>query len=311
MAIIASLISKINQKRLEQDLFYLAQVPLPCRCLNYTLPGNSQSTLEQADDYIVAQLKAAAWPCEREAVPVQAFVSDLSVPHGFRKPNPDEPWLTAHNLYFRKPGAIYPDEWIVLCAHKDSQSWLGCVPGAYDNAVGVSGLLEIARNLAEYPSQRSILLIFCNEEHWPWTSVSAAARLAQASETIMALINLDGIGGKSKADIAQGRRVNVCRYSTDEGEKIADLSAVLNDRLGIGLEQRKHFLAQPNDDDGSFIHGGILPAVMMIGSYPFADPNYHSPNDRPEYVDLVNVKMAVQLGLATVLFLDLKGKDNL
>ena len=45
-------------------------------------------------------------------------------------------------------------------------------------------------------------------------------------------------------------------------------------------------------------------AVLNIGSFPYADPNYHTPGDIPECVDLGNVRLSTQLCLATVLHLD-------
>ncbi|MDW7679523.1 MAG: hypothetical protein SCK70_03100 [bacterium] len=76
----------------------------------------------------------------------------------------------------------------------------------------------------------------------------------------------------------------------------------------IGLVQTKIAAEKPNDDDGSFINAGILPAVLNIGSMPFTEPWYHTMNDIPEKVDLQNVKMALQLILATVLYFDINGK---
>ncbi len=55
------------------------------------------------------------------------------------------------------------------------------------------------------------------------------------------------------------------------------------------------------------IHAGFPAAVANIGSYPYADPNYHLESDRPEGVDLPNVRMAVQATLAAVVRIDQQG----
>ncbi|MBI1928144.1 hypothetical protein HYR99_28350, partial [Candidatus Poribacteria bacterium] len=39
-------------------------------------------------------------------------------------------------------------------------------------------------------------------------------------------------------------------------------------------------------------------AVANIGSYPYADPNYHTEQDIPEFVDVPNLWMATQASLA-------------
>ena len=64
---------------------------------------------------------------------------------------------------------------------------------------------------------------------------------------------------------------------------------------------------RPNDDDGSFIKAGIPNAVLNIGSYPYADAEYHSAGDIPERVDIDNLVMAVQLSLAFVVDVDRNG----
>jgi Zn-dependent M28 family amino/carboxypeptidase len=166
--------------------------------------------------------------------------------------------------------------------------------------------MEIARILANYESQRSIWFLFCNEEHWQWTSVAAAQNLVKLNLNIVAVLNIDSIGGKSQQDILDKKLPNVTRYSTTVGEKLADLMAELNQKYHIGLEQSQYFCAEPNDDDGSFVKAGFPASVLNIGSFPYADPNYHSINDKPDFVDLLNMKLATQLSLAFLVQLDQK-----
>jgi len=309
MDTIASLMRRVDQKRLAGSIDYLARDPLPCRRLNYTLPGHAKSTLDEADDFIQAQLESWGYVIEKEAVQVQAFRRDLAKPlaHQYSRPDPSDPWYAAHNLYAKKIGTTQPGEVIVVVAHKDSQSWMDCGPGAHDNAVGTAGVLEIARVLREYAPKRSIWFLFCNEEHTPWTSVTAARNLAESERNVIAVLNLDSIGGKSEEDRRAGRMVNVTRYTTPEGEELADLMAALNERHAIGLAQAKYRCDQPGDDDGSFIKAGIPAAVLNVGSFPYAEPHYHREEDTPETVDVTNVSLATQLSLAAVLHLDAHG----
>jgi len=308
--IIAKLIKLVDQHNLSNHLFFLAK-ELPCRTLNFTVQGHGRCTLYEADDFIQATLESYGYNIDKQTVPIQAFVPDKTVNHGFRKPLPFEPWYTAFNLYAKKIGSNCPDELIIVLAHKDSQSWLDCGPGAYDNAVGTSGVMEIARVLADYQSQRSIWFLFCNEEHWPWTSVAAAEFLSKSKFKVAAVLNIDSIGGKSQQDIFNRKLTNVTRYSSKEGERLADLMAVLNEKYQIGLDQKKYFCSEPNDDDGSFVRAGFPASVLNIGSFPYADPNYHSINDKPELVDLLNLKLATQLALALIIHIDLNGNNFL
>ena len=297
-------LKQVEKQYLFDVLFHIAKDPIPTRCINVTLPGHKKNTLYEADDFIEQKLQSYDYNIEKESVSIQAFQPDASVKHGFRKPLPDEQLYVGFNIYAKKNGIQNSEELIILISHKDTQSWLGKAPGAYDNGVGVAANLEMARILAGYKSRCSIWFLFCNEEHWPWTSVQAAQKIANSNYKVLAVLNVDGVGGKSVKDKLNGKMVNVTRYVTPEGEKIADLVSFINEKYKIGLVQSKYKSDKPNDDDGSFINAGIPAAVMNIGSYPFANPAYHTKNDVPENVDLENVKLSTQLMLATVLHID-------
>jgi hypothetical protein len=299
--IIPDLIRQVDEARLRRDLFYLSKDPLPFRKLNYTRPGQTKSTLDEADDYVQAQLEACGYLVAREAVRVQAFRCDSSKPkaHQYSPPAPEDSWFVAHNLSARRVGRTHPDEIVVVLAHKDSQSWVDS-PGAYDNGAGTIGVLEIARLLADFEPDRSLWLLFCNEEHRPWTSVTAAERANDRGDNLIAVFNIDSIGGKPQADIDAGRKTNVTAYTTPEGRRLAGLMAEVNETYGIGLAQSSYQRPRPNDDDGSFINAGFPAAIANLGSMPYADPNYHLETDIPEDVDLPNVRMAVQASLVAV-----------
>ncbi len=305
---IARLIDGIDASRLSADLFYLSKHPLPFRKLNCTLPGHKESTLDEADDYIQAQLEGWGYAVEREGVRVQAYRRDPSKPkaHQYGKPDPKDPWYTAHNLYARKAGTERPEEIIVICAHKDSQSWLDS-PGAYDNAVGTVALIEMARILSHEATRRSVVFLFCNEEHTPWTSVTAAQAAGARGDNIIAVFNTDSLGGKPQADVDAGRKTNATLYTMPEGRPLAELMSEVNEEYGIGLEQSIHKRLQPGDDDGSFVNAGFPAAIANVGSHPYADPNYHLETDVPESVDIPNVAMATQSILAALLTVDREG----
>jgi len=307
---IPSFIKRVDKHRMSEDLFYLAKHPLPCRTLNVTLPGHDKCTLYEADDYIAGKLSSWRYAVEREAVRVQAFRRDASKPlaHQYSRPEPSDPGYDAYNVYARKIGSAFPKEVIVVIAHKDSQSWLNPGPGAGDNAAGAVGAMEIARILSDCESRRSLWFVFCNEEHTPWTSRTAAQNLADSDMDVVAVLNIDSIGSKSQADRDAGRMVNVTRYTTPEGEALAHRIATLNERYGIGLVQSKYDNGRPANDDGSFITAGIPAAVHNSGSAPNANPYYHTQDDTPETVDMENVRLAVQLSLAAVVHLDINGR---
>jgi len=90
-----------------------------------------------------------------------------------------------------------------------------------------------------------------------------------------------------------------------KGERFADLMDEVNKIYQIGLTQRKHQRQSPGDDDGSFIKAGFPMAIMNIGSFPYADPNYHLETDIPELVDIQNLWMSAQASFAAGLSVDL------
>lgn len=301
---ISSLIRQIDCERLGDHVHYLAVDPLPFRKLNYTRPGQSKSTLEEADEYIEDWLRQWGYQLDREAVAVQAFRCDSSKPkaHQYAPPDPSDPWYTAYNLLGTRVGTDCPDQIIVICAHKDSQSWTDC-PGAYDNAVGTAALLEMARVVSAIELPTTLRFLFCNEEHTPWTSITAAQNARIRGDKIIAVFNVDSIGGKSQADIDAGRKTNVTGYTTPEGKRLADLMAIVNADYGIGLIQRSFPRESPGDDDGSFVKAGYAAAVINVGSMPYADPHYHTEGDTADRVDIENVYMGTQATLAAVLSL--------
>ena len=188
-------------------------------------------------------------------------------------------------------------------AHKDSQSWVDS-SGAYDNAVGTVALLELARLVSVLELRRSIRFLFCNEEHTPWSSVTAARTAQRRGDNLVAIFNIDGIGGKSQQEIDAGYKTNVALYTADEGKALADLMTHVNAAYRIRLRQQTAQRKKPGDDDGSFVRAGYLKTVLNIGSYPYADPQYHREGDVADRVDFENVRMASQATLAAVLELD-------
>ena len=188
-------------------------------------------------------------------------------------------------------------------AHKDSQSWINS-PGANDNAIGTVGVLEMACVLAEFTTERTVRFLLCNEEHIPWTSVTAAQKAKDRGDHLVAVFNIDGIGAKSAEATAAGKKTNVTAYTEPAGERLAELMSAANERFAIGLEQRSAKRSGPGDDDGSFVKVGYAAAVVNIGSWPYGDPNYHSEGDVPERCDVKNAAMTVQATLAAILTLD-------
>ena len=307
---IPKLLVRIDPEELRRNLFHLSSDPLPFRKLSYTRPGQSRNSLHETDEFISEKLHSWGYEVEKEAVQVQSFRCDASKPkaHQYSPPEADDPWYTAYNLYSEIEGSQNPDEIILLLGHKDSQSWVDS-PGAYDNGAGTVALMEIARVLRDDVPNRTTRFLFCNEEHRPWTSVTAAVKAKERGDNLVAIYNLDSMGGKSQEDVDAGNKTSITLYTEPEGEKFADLMAKVNQEYAIGLDQQKYLRERPGDDDGSFINAGFPNAVANIGSYPYADPAYHTENDVPDRVDIPNLVMSTQATLAAILTIDREGAE--
>ena len=243
---------------------------------------------------------------------MQAFRCDSTKPlhHWYSKPEPSDPWYDAANLEATRLGRAQPEEIIQLISHKDSMSWIDS-PGAHDNCCGTVANLELARVLSTCDLQRSVRVLFCNEEHTPWTSRFAAEAAAARGDRIIAVLNADSLDSKSDEDMAAGKLIHALGYSTDEGRALAEFMAACAARHGIGLDVQLYAKQPVNDDDGMFINAGFRTTVMNTGAWPKGDSQYHLPGDVPERVNIENLVRSTQLLLATILEIAAGGPDIL
>ena len=61
------------------------------------------------------------------------------------------------------------------------------------------------------------------------------------------------------------------------------------------------------DPDGRELVISVGAAIMNLGSFPYADPEYHTEDDRAERADLPNVLLATQATLAAIMTVDQEG----
>ena len=316
--------------RLRHDLFYLCRDPLSFRTVSYTIPWHTRNSLDEADEFIAAEMRKYSDRVTMIPYKLKPFRCDSTKPlhHWYSRPLPEDPWYDAHCIEVVISGSRHPDEIIQLVSHKDSMSWINS-PGAHDNAVGAVANMELVRVLAQARPERTVRVLFCNEEHWPWYSRDYAEDARKRGDRIVAVFNQDSLCGKSDADAAAHRRTMTAVYSSWEGKTLAEFLLRENERYRLpltvsiapklamhadsgggatGREDAK-VQFQVNDDDGSFIKAGYSRTVMTIGSYPYGDTQYHLPGDIPERVDIVNLALSVKLLLAAVMDLGELGES--
>jgi Zn-dependent M28 family amino/carboxypeptidase len=173
------------------------------------------------------------------------------------------------NVVAELPGNRGDNASIVIGGHLDS---VPAGPGANDNSSGSAVVLELAHTLVQTPpSQRPITLrfvLFGGEELGLHGSRYYVDRLSDADRrAIVAMINLDmvGVGNEWRFGGTDDLVQRALGASTDLGAR--------------GLPMRGP--QSSASDHASFLGAGV-PAVFF---YRTDDPNYHTANDRAEFVD--------------------------
>lgn len=187
---------------------------------------------------------------------------------------------TGHNVVATRPGG---PQTLVIGGHIDS---VAAGPGANDNASGTAVVLELARVMANRETPFTLKFIgFDAEEIGLVGSNYYVSQLSEAEKrSTAAMINLDmvGVGDASRV----GGSESVVRLAQAAASKSGLTLGLLGDGSG--------------SDHASFMRAGI-PALFI---HRTNDPNYHSPNDKPEYVDPANLQIAGQLALEVVAALE-------
>ena len=300
----------LSKENLRRDLFYITRDPFSFRTVNYTVPFHEKCSLDELDDWLMARMESLGVKVTRKPNKVKAFRCsfDPKIPRGhwYMLPKEEDPWHDAANLVAELPGVEYPDEIIYLVSHKDSQPWING-PGAIDNGSGTVANLEMLRVLATLPRKRTIRVLFCNEEHWPWRSAEEANEAAEKHEKVIAVLNVDCISGVSDEDLAAGAKKMVATYTAPEAKSLSEYICTLPQKYGIDLLCEPATKPAPSDDDGCFIKAGFLNAIMFEGSRPYQDSQYHLPGDIPERVNYDALYASVQVIYPALRELDQNG----
>jgi hypothetical protein len=182
-----------------------------------------------------------------------------------------------------------PRKLVLVTAHLDSINIAGGItapaPGADDNASGSSGVLEMARVLAQTPTEHDLrLILFGGEEEGLHGSEQYVAALpANERARIQAVINMDMIGTRNTAqprvllEGAPGSQALV--------DVLADAAATYTT---LEVETSLHPFAS---DHVPFINASI-PAVLTIEGEDSSNTAIHTANDT---IDRVTVGFALEI----------------
>jgi aminopeptidase YwaD len=189
---------------------------------------------------------------------------------------------SATNVLAELPGSRADAGAVIFGAHLDSVS---AGPGANDNGSGSAVVLELAHLLAQRsPAERPLTTRFAlwgAEEIGLFGSRHYVQNLSDAErQALLADINLDMVGVG-----------NAWRFGgTDDLVQRALGAATEIGQRGLPLRGPPSSAS----DHASFLEAGV-PAVFL---YRVEDPNYHTANDRPEFVDPDTLAQAGTIALA-------------
>ncbi len=199
---------------------------------------------------------------------------------------------TGWNVIATLPGTVRPDEWYVVGGHYDSTSNNPSVaaPGADDNASGCAGTLELARLFAAHPPDATLIFIcFSGEEQGLYGSEDYVADLLAAGQLgrVQGAYILDMIAFTS--GLALDAILETEPFAQTWLDRFANAAADFT-TLGIVMEY-----GVCCSDHAPFLGNG-RPAVLAIeADYPY-NPNYHSANDLPGYLNPLLAEQIMRMG---------------
>lgn len=242
------------------------------------------AALQQAIDYITAEMTGMGYTVERQAYDVDGTESV--------------------NLWVAVPGAERADEVVVIGAHYDS---VPRTPGADDNASGVAATIELARAFANRAQAQTVRFVFFANEEPPYFqtddmgSLVYARALAEANTTVTSMVTLEMLGYFSDEPDSQDVPLGLAGLFPDMGNFIAFISDLPSSSLldeahaafvgASGFPAEK--LAAPGNlpeagfsDHWSFWQAGYR-ALMVTDTAFFRNENYHEPTDTFDTLDYV------------------------
>lgn len=190
-----------------------------------------------------------------------------------------------YNVVAVKTGTKYPEIEIIVGAHYDGVT---TSPAADDNGSGTAGVLELARALADTPTDVTFKFITFDAEEWGlYGSYHYANAAADRGDQILLMFNMDMI-----ANISNTNRATV--YSGSNTTYASMWSTIAQASYGI-----TGYLSgnSSGSDHYPFTQNGY-PAVFII-EYNFSSV-YHSARDSTTYMNFEYMTRMARASLATV-----------
>ena len=222
-----------------------------------------------------------------------------------------------NNLFVTIPGNANPDTIVEVGAHYDT---VRVGPGADDNASGVAGLLEVARVLAEFETEKTIrLCFFAGEEEGLQGSSAHVKNILSRGEQVEGLISLEMIGYTTDEPNSQKAPIRIPLVASlpYEGDFILVVGNFDSGSLGNQFERAIDlyvpelrycsfnriggFFGDAARSDHSPYWESEMHGVMITDTANFRNPHYHKKTDRIATLNLEFAKRVARAATAACL----------
>jgi len=214
-----------------------------------------------------------------------------------------------NNIIATLSGMVNPEETILIGAHFDTVSG---TPGADDNASSVAVLLEAARLLKGFNSERTIRFVFFVLEEppvfrSPYMGSAVYARQAKKrAEKIVAMLCLEMLGYFSEEKNAQSYPIPMMHLfypfqpdfiavvgNLHSRKLVKEVARSLRNHSSVPVETLATVSLVPGVDfsDHKSFWGEGYPAVMITDTAFYRNPNYHMSTDTIDTLDFSRMRI--------------------
>jgi hypothetical protein len=207
---------------------------------------------------------------------------------------------TGNNVLATQVGASFPYRKFIISAHYDCNPAGTVAHGAEDDGAGVAAVVEAARILSKHSFPYTIVYALWDEEEVGLVGSMYYAAQAAAKDSILGVINLDGIGWDSNNDGNCG----VQELDMVHAVQIRSHMEEVNSQYGLGLT----IVHEPPfswSDHAPFLYKGYDAVDLEEDTFRDDDPHYHTADDRVQNLNSTYFLKMTKLALGTIGFLAL------
>ncbi|MDX9856916.1 MAG: M20/M25/M40 family metallo-hydrolase [candidate division Zixibacteria bacterium] len=257
-----SLIARISLDTIQAQLNYLQTL--------YRVAGSSGYTT--ARNWAYNKFSSYGY----DSLFVQPFVSSI-----YGTPT------NCYNVVATKVGASFPNHYVIVGGHLDA---VPGSPGADDNGTGSIAVLEIARALADVPTEMTMVFVLFDAEEWGlYGAKYYADQAALRGDTIVYMLNMDMIGHYQNSNQANLFHGAVTDFSELWMGLADSLVGITGELAGVSASS-DHYPFQQKGWEVTFVH-----------EYNFSTV-YHSPQDSTTYVNFDYFHRMTQASAATAYY---------